>query len=164
MNVRKLQSAKFKRDYIAYSAIGIFFFVVLAEFVLAVGIPLRVSRDGLFEEQIRLQQMIDLFNGVNNGLGRNLDRNEIPNADAREEALLVRGELMRLSVYLHEHAKSLTPDEIAAVHQRLAGMQSATIRLKTGRTYNQALDFDPTPWADREAVRLDEHFLKLRYP
>ncbi len=149
---RELMSAKFKRDYVAYSAIGIFFAVVAAEFVLAIGIPLRINEPGLFEEQVSRQQMIDRFDSLRSLL----ERYPLKNEDCAEEGRLLRWNVDRLGYYLRDHVNALTESEIAALRERIDGQINAFHRLNKGRPYNREFDLDPVPYADRMAPRLEK--------
>lgn len=151
----KLQySAKFKRDYVAFSAVAIFFAVVIAEFVLAIGIPMRISASEIFPEQVRRQRMIDDFDLLRNLL----ERFRPKNPEVGEEARLLQWTNSRLGVYLRRHVNSLTRAEIEAVHGRVQGMLRIFPRLLQGVGFNAELDLVPGVFADCEALQMERIF------
>ena len=61
---KKLFTANFKRDYVAYSAVAIFALIVLSEVVLAVSIPVYFVRSDLWDLQIARQQLMTDFDAL----------------------------------------------------------------------------------------------------
>ena len=52
-------SAKFKKDYIAYLAIGIFFFILTTELVIAVWLPVHLRSENVWALQVARQYRAD---------------------------------------------------------------------------------------------------------
>ena len=67
---KSLMSAKFKKDYIAYLAIAIFFFILTSELVIAVWLPVHLRSENVWALQVARQDMIDMFDSLRNGFGR----------------------------------------------------------------------------------------------
>jgi hypothetical protein len=57
-------SAKFKRDYVAASAVVIFIAIVLAEIALAISIPAYLKRENAMALEVRRLQLLDSFDGA----------------------------------------------------------------------------------------------------
>ena len=59
-----MQSADFKKDYIAYSAVAIFFLIISFEIFMAVFIPAHLQIEGVWGEEVARQEMIREFDGT----------------------------------------------------------------------------------------------------
>ena len=135
---KRLFTAKFKRDYVAYSAVGIFMLIVLAEVVLAISIPLYFVRSDLWDLQIARQQLMGDFDGLR-GI---CNRMRLKNADAIEENNILLWDLNLMAYYLRAHEKTIRRDEIRELSADLAAMRRITGRLNLDRPYNVPVRLD----------------------
>ena len=129
---KALFTANFKRDYVAYSAVGIFALIVLAEVVLAVSIPLYFVRSDLWDLQIARQQLAADFDGLRNWC----DRMKLKNADAVEENNILLWNLNLMANYLRANGKRLGRDEIRALSADLTAMRRIAKYIEKDRPFN----------------------------
>ncbi len=108
-------SAKFKRDYIAVSAVVIFFAIVAAEIALAVSIPLYIRREGAMAVEARRIRLLETFDHCRNSI-RNAARKSDSDT-ARLEFEILSWNLNLQANYLRTEAEYLTSDEIAALQR-----------------------------------------------
>lgn len=130
---KSLFTANFKRDYVAFSAIGIFFLIVVAEVVLAVSIPAYFVRSNLWDLQIAQQDLLrdfdDLRGRCNHFSGRN--------PDVTEENNILLWNLNLMSNYIRVNQKRLGWDEIRSLKEDLKQMRQLHNRLARGKAFNQ---------------------------
>ena len=145
---KALFTANFKRDYVAYSAVGIFALIVLAEVVLAVSIPLYFVRSDLWELQIARQQLAADFDN----LRRLCDRMNLKNADAIEENNVLLWNLNLMANYLRANGKRIQREEIRALSEDLAAMRRIAGYIEKDRPFNVPVRLDISgPLAAAEA-------------
>ena len=113
-------SAKFKRDYVAASAVVIFIAIVLAEIALAISIPAYLKRENAMALEVRRLQLLDSFDGAR-GMSEGLNS---------------------LAPYLREHSGALTSDEIAGLQASVTEFTRIMTRLRDqgGFCREQTLD------------------------
>jgi len=129
---KKLFTANFKRDYVAYSAVAIFALIVLSEAVLAVSIPLYFVRSSLWDLQIARQQLMSDFDSL-----RRFCQGMTPkNSDAEEENNILLWDLNLMANYLRANQKYLAREEISALSQDLTQIRGLAERLKQGQAFN----------------------------
>ncbi|QSH40038.1 hypothetical protein P0136_01785 [Lentisphaerota bacterium ZTH] len=136
---RSLFSANFKKDYVAYSAIVIFFVIVIMELFMAIYIPVHLQSENVWAEQVSRQEMLDRFDNLRNRLYGFRSKDD----RAEEEAKIILKTLNAFADYLRENEANMTQEQIAGciscigrlsvIENRLAkrGAYSSTIRLKT---------------------------------
>ena len=132
-------SAKFKRDYVAASAVVIFIAIVLAEIALAISIPAYLKRENAMALEVRRLQLLDSFDGAR-GMSEKLKPNGGETAEL--EARLVAWGLNSLAPYLREHSGALTSDEIAGLQASVTEFTRIMTRLRDqgGFCREQTLD------------------------
>ena len=107
-----IQSANFKRDYVAFSAVVIFFLIVAAEVALAISIPAYLTRENVMALQVRRLQLLNSFDAL-----RNYVRGISANENGKKELQLVSWNLNQLADYLREHSGSLNSEEISRLQE-----------------------------------------------
>ena len=107
-----IQSANFKRDYVAFSAVLIFFLIVIAEVALAISIPAYLTRENVLAVQVRRLQLLNSFDAL-----RNYVRSIPANENGKKELQLVSWNLNQLADYLRENSGKLTSNEIAELQE-----------------------------------------------
>ncbi|MFA7231509.1 MAG: hypothetical protein WC071_09595 [Victivallaceae bacterium] len=137
---KNLMSAKFKKDYVAYLAIVIFFFIVTAEMFMAIGIPLHLRSENVWAEQVSRQEMIDSFDGIRNGFSRFRSKND----RAEEEAKIAGKCLNALADYLRRYQKVMSQDQIQEVETDLFEFKIILEKLSSDQVYSKNLNIDPT--------------------
>ncbi len=133
----KLKSTNFKKDYVAASAIVIFFFIVLAELFLAVWIPLHLKSGDVWAEEVARQQMIDRFDGLRNGYRRFKSKSQL----AEQEAEIVLKCLNSTANYLRRHHPSLSLEHIQIINKYNYSFERILSRLRVSSkpAYGQML-------------------------
>ena len=106
-------SAKFKKDYIAHLAIGIFFFILVTELVIAVWLPIHLRSENIWELQVARQDMIDLFDSLRNGFGKISKTSQLEG-----EANIVTKCLDAMAIYLRTYQAKLNAGQIAEIRTR----------------------------------------------
>ena len=113
-----LQSANFKRDYVATLAIVLFFSIVSAEITLAIAIPSYLSRRNVLALQMRRDVMWQKFDNAR----KRCEKLKPKTGSIIEmELLLVSWNLDLLAPYLRNERKykTMNGDEIAAVQKAI---------------------------------------------
>ena len=126
-------SANFKRNYVAVFAVGLFFFMVISEVVLAVSIPVYMSRENMLSHQVRNREM---------QLGFDQIRTVCKNISSSNETLVLEKNLMMdtldyLAKYLRQEASNLTEEEVKELDQLMIKMEKIVRRLASGKSYSQ---------------------------
>ncbi len=130
---KSLFTAKFKRDYVAFSAVGIFVLIVLAEVTLAVSIPAYFVRSNLWELQIARQDLLSDFDNLRSQCNRFSGKTPA----LTEENGILLWNLNLMSNYLRENEKRLQREDIRSLKEDLRQMHQLHSRLRQGKAFNQ---------------------------
>lgn len=114
------QSANFKKDYIAYSAIVIFFLIISFEIFMAIFIPAHLQIEGVWGEEVARQEMVDMFDYTRNSFLRFSSKFEY----AQEEAGVIGRSMTPLANYLHKYQYKIGPKETKEIKKTISGMSS----------------------------------------
>jgi hypothetical protein len=128
-----IQSAEFKRDYVAALAVFIFTLIVVAELVLAFSIPWYLKQEDSMAAAVAKLQLIQSFDNaraMNNSLKLKSDA-------AKAEQKLIAWNLDNLAPYLRKESKNLTEKEVADIQEALNEMFKVMARLKDGKIFSQ---------------------------
>ena len=137
-------SANFKRDYVAFAAVVLFFLIIAGEVFIAFFIPMYVSNGSALAVQENRQRMVDSFDWMRNSIYRSSFKNDA----VREEVELIYWNLNMLADYLRDNVDTMTPDEIADMQKdmddmnRIYGQLSGGVYFNRGKKiqFNSALD------------------------
>lgn len=138
MEKKNLQSANFKSDYVAASAIVIFFLIVVSELALAVAIPSYLHRENAMAVQVRRLKLLESFDGARAKAARINPRGTA----AEMELRLVSWNLDRLAAYLRSESPELTSDEIAALQNAINDCWTVLNRIERGGAYSSEASLD----------------------
>jgi len=141
---RSMLSANFKRDYVAVTAVLIFFFIVAAEVVLAFSIPLYVQKENAMALQIQRQRMTVYFDTTRRFASRIVPRSVAATLEVR----LIRWNLDKLAYYLRDHAPDLTSDEIAHLHKSIDVMRRALHQLEKDKPHSVEVKLQTSAYLD----------------
>ena len=130
---KSLFTANFKRDYVAYSAIGMFFLIVAAEVILAVSIPAYFVRSNLWDLQIAQQGLLSDFDDLRSRCNRFAGKTP----DVTEENNILLWNLNLMSNYIRVNQKRLGWDDIRSLTEDLKQMRQVHNRLARGKAFNQ---------------------------
>ncbi|MDD5729050.1 MAG: hypothetical protein PHV59_10855 [Victivallales bacterium] len=104
-------SANFKKDYIAYSAVVIFFLILALELFMAIFIPAHLHMEGVWSREVARQQMIDRFDGTRRWFLRFTSKDN----NAQAEAEVIAASLTPLADYLRQYQYQLDFEEIKII-------------------------------------------------
>lgn len=133
-----IESANFKRDYIAYFAVISFFVIFIGELVLAVSIPAYLSRSSTLAREVRKIRLMESFDGVRNQARGVKTKND----NAALEKNLISWELDKLANYMRKHQKDLSSKEVAAVQKLIDEIGGLLGHLKKGKAFSKAIRLD----------------------
>ncbi len=147
---RSLFTAKFKRDYVAASAVVIFFLIVLTELTLAVGIPSYLLKSDIWALQIQRQNLIEKFDAMRNGISKA----KIKDADADEENKLVIWTLNMMANYLRLSRNRLNADQISELNADLTSLQDIAGKVARNKPYNREARLDTAGFVREQCRKL----------
>lgn len=147
---RTLFTAKFKRDYVAASAVVIFFLIVLSEFTLAIGIPGYLLKSDIWALQIQRQNLIEKFDGLRNSVAKA----KIKDTAADEECKLVGWTLNMMANYLRLSRDRLDSAQISELNADLISLQQVIGRLSQNKPYSGKIDLDTANFIREQSRKL----------
>lgn len=135
-------SANFKRNYVSFFALALFFIMIFAELTLALSIPRFVQRENAYAEEIRKRELILLFDTT-----RNLT-NEVEETSEtiKYEKKLLIDTLDYLAIYLRKESDRLTPEDVNKLSPQVVEMYKIAARLKKGESFSQENKLDSTAY------------------
>jgi len=110
-------SANFKKDYIAYSAIVIFFLIIFFEISMAILIPAHLRVEGVWAKEVARQEMINEFDSIRNSFLRFKSKDEY----AEDEAKVIAASMNPLAKYLRQYQYDLGFKEIEEINKTISG-------------------------------------------
>lgn len=113
-------AANFKKDYLAYLAIVLFFMIVAIELYMAIWLPIYLRSKDKWAIQEDRQEMIDLFDGLRGGYRRVKPVSQ----QGKDEVALIMNCLDNNAIYLRQYQMQLKLDQVMALtkdYQTLAG-------------------------------------------
>lgn len=126
-------SAKFKRNYVAFFAVFLFFLMITAEVVLAFSIPAYMRREDVLADRVKRREMLLTFDRL-----RSMCKNIKPKNETIElEKQLVSNALDQMAIYLRAESENLTPDEVNELDSLFRSMSKIVARLSAGRAYSR---------------------------
>lgn len=137
-------SANFKRDYVASSAVVLFFLIVAAEVVLAVSIPAYLSRESAMAFEVRRIRLLSSFDSARRIVSRKMPSD--PTAAA--EMKLLGWELDNLAMYLRVNRTLIDSDEVAALQKELDEIHALLGQLQKNRPFSQEYRLDTRIYLD----------------
>lgn len=133
-----IQSANFKRDYVAYLAVILFFSIVIGEIIIAIAIPTYLSRSTAMAKEVRRIKLRESFDQV-----RNLANSvKCKNDNAVLERNLVVWELNKLAKYLRKHDEDLSSEDIARL-QKIVNESGAILHyIDKNKSFSRSIKLD----------------------
>ena len=135
---KPVRSANFKKDYIAYSAIAIFFLIVSFEIFMAIFIPAHLQIEGVWSEEVGRQDMVNQFDDIRNSFFRFKSKDEY----AQNEALIINNSLTPLADYLREYQYKIGVREVKDIEKVMSGMLSFRSYLEKDGAYSKDMKID----------------------
>lgn len=124
-SLRLKYTANFKRDYVAGTALVIFFLIVGAEIFLAVSLPIYMSREAALAVSVRRLHLISSFDHVRNR-ARSL---KLKNDTADSEAALLVWNLNLMASYLRKYSHYLSGEQLTLLQQQINEMDALVTHL-----------------------------------
>ena len=140
-----MYSANFKRDYVAWFALGLFFLIVISEVTLAVALPAYMRRDTAIALSVRRLQLISSFDAARFQVQRINPKKETVQAELR----LISWTLNQMADHLREHALKLDSDQIAVLQQQLNEMSATLNQLQKDIPFSREYKLDCNPYIRR---------------
>lgn len=125
-------SANFKKDYIAYSAIVIFFLIISFELFMAVFIPAHLQIEGVWGEEVARQEMIELFDHTRNSFLGFKSKREY----AQDEAMIIGNSLTPLAEYLRKNQYKIGLKEVKEIEKTISGTLAFRSYLEKNGAYS----------------------------
>ena len=104
----KIQSVKFKKDYMMLLAFLLFFLIVSTECFLVVWLPWHLKLDSMWADQVARQELVDRFDMVR-GHSRHIAAST--EAPCNAEALIICRSLDRIAPAMHKNSKYFSPKQ-----------------------------------------------------
>lgn len=133
-----IQSAEFKRDYVAALAVVIFSLIIIAELVLAFSIPWYLKQEDSMAESVAKLELIQSFDKAR-AMNKSL---KLKSDAAKAEQKLIAWNLDNLAPYLRKESKNLTPKEVADIQEAINEMFKVMARLNDGKVFSQEYKLD----------------------
>ena len=137
-------SANFKRDYVAASAVVLFFLIVISEVVLAISIPAYLSRETAMAFEVRRIKLLGSFDDARRIISRKMPSD--PTAAA--EMKLLGWELDNMAMYLRVNRTLINSDEVAALQKELDEIHTLLGQLQQNRPFSQEYRLDTAVYLD----------------
>ncbi|MFA6714331.1 MAG: hypothetical protein WC082_05030 [Victivallales bacterium] len=128
-------SANFKKDYIAYSAIVIFFMIISFELFIAVFIPAHLEIEGVHGQEVARQEMIGRFDVIRRRFLRFRSKREY----ATDEAKIIANSLTPLADYLREYQYQIQLKDIEEIDSAISGLYEFYVHLEKQGAYSSNL-------------------------
>ena len=140
MSEKKIQSAKFKKDYMMLLAFLLFFLIVSAELFLSFWLPWHIKLDNMWAEQVARQELIDLYDMVRLRARSVADSGSLTvNTD---EALLICRSLDRAASAMHQYGKDFSPEQCRPFMVVLQKLHVHNNRLIRNRPYSGEVELN----------------------
>ena len=110
-------SANFKKDYIAYSAIVIFFMIIFFELFMAIFIPAHLQIEGVWAKEVARQEMVNEFDSIRNAFIRFKFKHE----HTEDEAKVIIDSMTPLAKYLRNYQYEMGFKEIEEINKAISG-------------------------------------------
>lgn len=137
---RDMMTARFKRDYVAYMAVLLFFAIIVAEISIAVWIPLQMRHDSLWAEQIVRLRMLSRFDWMRQSTSsfKSSDALTMSEADA------IEAQLNLIAVYLNNNnqGRDLSAEQVQELKAVLDEIDRQWAKIKRGNPYGKALQLN----------------------
>lgn len=143
-NIEKQFTVRYRRNYVTFLAVALFFLIIAGELVLATSIPLLMKNDSLLNEHAARNELLRSFDSLrsraNNIPGKNVSGTE-DQIILLEKKLLVSA-IEQFTRYMRDHGEHMTPDEVKQTQRLLDELMKITDRLTSGRSYSMENQLD----------------------
>jgi len=144
---RDMMTARFKRDYVAFMAVALFFVIVCLEIGVAVWIPMQMHNESLFVVAMRRIKMNDRFDVYRRELEK--VRKDAPSPELANEAQMILNQLEILAIYLQQNdrGRRLGEENIEPLEGALNELAPHVRRIRhEGKSVSNPLKLDRTKY------------------
>ena len=146
---RDMMTARFKRDYVAFSAIYLFVFVVLAQLGIAIWVPLLMHRQKLWVDDIARQQVHSLFDKQRRDLRNTIKLSSDTAVLGEAKMFLEQLDLLAIYLLADDRAKKLTTAQVMELREVLTRVAIHVVRLeKSQRPVTLSLQLDTSAFIE----------------
>ena len=128
MSKKPLLSTTYKRNYVAFLAVTLFFIIVAGQLLIAAAIPLTLRDSSKLAAESRKLQVLNTFD-----LTRRLCAKELPDSALLEEQQLLAAQLDRTAIYLRKYGDTLTPAEVNKLETVVNRLYAIANRIYSGK-------------------------------
>lgn len=128
MSKKTLLSTAYKRNYVAFLAVTLFFIIVAGQLLIAAAIPLTLRDSSKLAAESRKLQVLNTFDQT-----RRLCAKELPDSALLEEQQLLTAQLDRTAIYLRKYGDTLTPAEVNKLETVVNRLYAIANRIYSGK-------------------------------
>ena len=151
MSDRKLQfTANYRRNYVAFMAVALFFFIIAGEIVLATSIPLLMRNENLMSEEAARNELLVTFDQARKRCDSITGLNSAKQEDEiiLLEKQLISNALNRFARYMKNEGDKLTPDEVKQINRAVTTLFKAADRLANGKSFSKENRLDTAKYVN----------------
>ena len=148
---RKLQfTADYRRDYVAFMAVALFFLIIAGEIILATGIPLLMRNENLMSEEAARNELLATFDRARKRCNsiRGLNTAKQEDEIILLEKQLISNALNRFARYMKNEGNKLTPEEVKQINRAVFTLYKAADRLANGESFSRENRLDTTKYVN----------------
>lgn len=143
---RDMMTARFKRDYVAFLAVLLFFLIVGLEIGVAVWIPMQMHKESLFAEAVARIQTQRRFDVQRQGLRRLVRDSEDPMIRNESQMLLDQLDVMAIYLQSDDRGKRLSKEQVDQLASQLHRVDFHINRLRGKRPVSRPLTLDTSEY------------------
>lgn len=132
-------TANYRRNYIAYLAVLLFFLIIAGEIVLATAIPLLMRNEEIMSDNAARNDLLKYFDSLRYRCSAISGKNASQQEDALiiMEKQLLTDALDRFARYMREEGEHLTPEEVKKIRAVLTDFFKVAKTLREGKSYSR---------------------------
>lgn len=146
---KNLITVRRRFDWVTASGMVLFFFIVIAELCVAVGLPLLVRRQEILATGILRSRMFMVFDMMREKLF--YMSTTVGNEDSKNELALVSANANIFADYLRANASKLNAEELNEIFDRIKRMQNILQMNIDGQISTAKIELDPSGYLSRLA-------------
>ena len=139
---RDMMTARFKRDYVAFLAVALFFGIVAVEVMVAIWIPMQMHNDNLFAERIIRIRTVSRFDVVRKRFRAIIKAATNPNVTLEANMLLAEMDALAIYMNANDNSKHLTGEQVKMLGDTLRELELQAGRLTQGGVVTEAKEID----------------------
>lgn len=141
-----MMTARFKRDYVAFLAIMLFFMIVGLEVAVAVWIPMQMHKESLFAEAVARIQTQRRFDVQRQSLRKLIRDSEDPMIRNESQMLLDQLDIMAIYLQSDDRGKRLSKEQVDQLALQLRRVDFHINRLWGKKPVSRPLTLDTSEY------------------